>query len=425
MKGPELSPRLTFLLVLLSVCAWAEPIRVTFPAERQRLPGVEQTYVIGAVEPGRTELLYVNGVTTDVWRTGAFLAMVPVEPGTNTLTICCGRDRLVRKFVVAEPVKPGSWKRFEPIASDDDPRLGAPCAWRTTGTLFQNRVRTEPDGGDAIHFLPNGFTLCGAELKDVPWVAVWLENRIGFLPKAMLERLPKESVPSRGLIAPDPAAGFPEKPPYGKAPSTVRICVDAGHGGSDVGALAPHGWTEKDVNLMQARAIRDALEKAGFQVLMTRDGDSFPKLMDRPQLAYEERVDAFISVHHNSTAPQRNPREARYTATYASNEKGLALAKAIQKHVAQVLAPVKDAGALLKSLAVCRNPAVPSCLLEVDFINLPEGEEESWNPDRQHKVAEAVVCGVLDWMTEPPPPPVPEIKPLQRADKATIELLNQ
>ena len=56
---------------------------------------------------------------------------------------------------------------------------------------------------------------------------------------------------------------------------------------------------------------------------------------------------------------------------------------------------------------MCRNPAVPSCLLEVDFINLPEGEEASWNTARQKKVADAVVCGVLDWMTPDPPSAVP------------------
>ncbi len=155
---------------------------------------------------------------------------------------------------------------------------------------------------------------------------------------------------------------------------------------------------------MQARAVRDALEKAGFQVVMTRDGDSFPSLLDRPGKAYEEHVDAFISIHHNSTHPNRDPRLARHTATYASTSNGLALARCSHKHVAQVMAPVADAGAQMKSLAVCRNPAVPSCLVEVDFINLPEGEEESWSPGRQKKVADAVVCGVLDWMTPPAEP---------------------
>ena len=38
--------------------------------------------------------------------------------------------------------------------------------------------------------------------------------------------------------------------------------------------------------------------------------------------------------------------------------------------------------------------------LEVDFINLPEGEEASWDPQRHRRVAKAVVLGLLDWMTE-------------------------
>ena len=102
----------------------------------------------------------------------------------------------------------------------------------------------------------------------------------------------------------------------------------------------------------------------------------------------------------NATGCGSNPREARHTVTYASNDKGLALARAVQKHVAQAMAPVRDNGAQLKSLAVCRNPAVPSCLVEVDFINLPEGEEESGDPARQSKVATAIVLGILDWLAE-------------------------
>ena len=395
------------LLASAAFAAWGERISVAFPAERQRLPAVAETYVIGAVDPGRTETLYVNGATTAVYRTGAFVQMVPVQPGTNELTVSRGGTRLVRRFVVAEPVE-GTPKPPPVVASDDSPLLGEAGAWKTTGTLFQNRVRASIGGSESLFFLPKGFVLRGAEVEGTDWLAVWLENRLGFLPRRFAVRQGKGvRVPPKGLIAPNPSDGFPDRPPYGKPPAAVRICVDAGHGGGDPGAVSPHGWREKEANLMQARAIRDALEKAGFQVVMTRDGDSFPDLLARPRLAYDERVDAFISVHHNSTAPQRDPRVARYTAAYASLSNGLALARCIQKHVAQVMAPVPDVGAQLKSLAVCRNPAVPSCLLEIDFVNHPEGEEGSWNPTRQKKIADAVVCGVLDWMTPDPPPAVP------------------
>ena len=373
-------------------------LSVAFPGEGQSLPAVERTYVIGAVSVSNAAPLVVNGATTDVWRTGAFLAMVQVKPGTNTLNVTCGKASLERRFVVAEPPKPGTWKPFKPITSAKDPRLGKPAAWRTRGTLFTNRVRPVPDDGDTLHYLPPQFTVRGAEVKGTDWIAVWIGGKIGFLPPASLVKTPAVPVPPANKPAPDPTACFPSDPPRGVPPSAVRILVDPGHGGSDTGALSPHGWCEKAVNLSQARAIRDALRKAGFQVLMTRDDDSFPTLYSRPKLAYDEHVDAFISVHHNACRADRNPREVRHTTTYASNERGLALAAAIQKRIAAVLPGIKNSGAQTKSLAVCRNPAVPSCLLEVDFINLPEGEEASWDPERQKKVAEAVAQGVLDWM---------------------------
>ena len=373
-------------------------LSVAFPGEGQSLPAVERTYVIGTASVSNAAPLVVNGATTDVWRTGAFLAMVQVKPGTNTLNVTCGKASLERRFVVAEPPKPGTWKPFKPITSAKDPRLGKLAAWRTRGTLFTNRVRPVPDDGDTLHYLPPQFTVRGAEVKGTDWIAVWIGGKIGFLPPASLVKTPAVPVPPANKPAPDPTACFPSDPPRGVPPSAVRILVDPGHGGSDTGALSPHGWCEKDVNLSQARAIRDALRKAGFQVFMTRDDDSFPTLYSRPKLAYDEHVDAFISVHHNACRADRNPREVRHTTTYASNEKGLALAAAIQKRIAAVLPDIKNSGAQTKSLAVCRNPAVPSCLLEVDFINLPEGEEASWDPERQKKVAAAVAQGVLDWM---------------------------
>ena len=194
-----------------------------------------------------------------------------------------------------------------------------------------------------------------------------------------------------------PDTVFPPSPPRHKSPREMVIMLDPGHGGADCGAFSPHGLPEKDINLIVARAVRDQLRAYGFDVRLTRDEDVAVPLYDRPRRAWREGVDAFISIHHNATAPQTDPRAVRHVTTYASNVRGLPLARAIQRHLARAVPDVRDAGAQLKSLAVCRNPAVASCLLEVDFINLPEGEEASWDPARPARVAHAVVCGLLDW----------------------------
>lgn len=297
-------------------------LMVSFPAEGQKLPSTDRTYVIGAADTNRGERLYLNGVELDVYRTGAFLAMVRTVTGANSITLVQGTNRLVRSFTVSPP-----------------PLKDAKVA------------PSRPHDPYADLGLPTNVT-------------------------------------------------FAARPPKGVRPSDVHVMVDPGHGGGDPGAVSPRGMKEKDFNLEQAKALETELKKAGFRVTMTRSGDSFPALYERPRRAFREKADLFVSIHHNATGVGGNPREARHSATYASNDAGLALAAAIQRQVGQAVAPVRDAGAKVKSLAVCRNPAVPSCLVEVDFINLPEGEEASLDPERRAAVARAITIGILNWLAE-------------------------
>ena len=62
---------------------------------------------------------------------------------------------------------------------------------------------------------------------------------------------------------------------------------------------------------------------------------------------------------------------------------------------------VKSNGVLHANYAVTRNPEIPSCLIEVDFITVPEGELDSWNHERSKKVALAIADGLDDWKITP------------------------
>lgn len=304
-----------------------DAVSIAFPAEGGKYPEIKEIYCIGAVETNDTDTLTVNGNEVVVHGTGAWLEMVPVTSGTNTIKAVWGTNVCERTFFIEYPPKP-------------------------------------PDPEEAAK--------------------------------------PKPKKPPRDVrkdlgIPPDET--FTPGPPEGKALSEMTVMIDPGHGGKDTGTKMPHGGGEKVVNLLQALKIRDEFVAHGVKVIMTRDDDSFPELYDRPRRAYKEKVDAFISVHHNATAANRNPRTVRHTVSYASDANGLELAKSIQKYVAVAMAPVRDAGAQIKDLAVCRNPAVPSCLLEIDFINLPEGEDSALHDEvRREAVAKAVFAGFLDWL---------------------------
>jgi len=77
------------------------------------------------------------------------------------------------------------------------------------------------------------------------------------------------------------------------------VVVDAGHGGHDAGARGIYGY-EKDFALQMARSVRDALQRKGFKVIMTRDSDTFITLGGRVAVANNTPNCIFISLHFNS-----------------------------------------------------------------------------------------------------------------------------
>lgn len=195
------------------------------------------------------------------------------------------------------------------------------------------------------------------------------------------------------------ASDVPLKHPRGKRAADITFVIDPGHGGEDKGAVGPTGVFEKDVNLALALEVTRLLRLRGYHVEMTRDDDSFPALYDRPKLAHCSGADAFVSIHHNAPPPGKDPNEVRYHAVYAWNEIGEALATAVNRRMVIALRNlVDDEGVLHANFAVTRNPEIPSCLIEADFISHPQGERECSDPTRQRLVAKAIADGLEDWL---------------------------
>ena len=194
------------------------------------------------------------------------------------------------------------------------------------------------------------------------------------------------------------AGDAPKAHPGGRSPGDVTIVVDAGHGGSDTGAVSPHGRFEKDANLLLAREVRSALAARGYRVVMTRDDDSFPALYDRPKVAHACNADAFVSIHHNAPPHDKDPVKLRYHCVYAWNPIGERLAKAVNARMAASFgSALPNNGVMHANFAVTRNPEIPSCLVETDFVSSPAGEESIWNPVRRKATAEAIAAGIADW----------------------------
>lgn len=85
----------------------------------------------------------------------------------------------------------------------------------------------------------------------------------------------------------------------------MKIFIDPGHGGESPGAVYK-GRSEKDDTLRLSRAVRDILIKyKDIEVMLSREDDSEPTLLERTALANRFGADYFLSVHRNAFSPEK------------------------------------------------------------------------------------------------------------------------
>lgn len=189
--------------------------------------------------------------------------------------------------------------------------------------------------------------------------------------------------------------------PSGDGPPLVVL--DAGHGGSDPGAIGVTGLKEKDVNLAITLALDQLLRQAGLRTILTRSGDTYPTLEDRARIANEARANIFVSVHSNAAGgPEAQGTETFYQGTPEDYSlEGCRLAELIQDELITALGSV-DRGARThwKSLYVLNHTNMPAALVEVGFLTNAEEEARLKDPAYQARAARAIAEGVLaylDW----------------------------
>lgn len=107
------------------------------------------------------------------------------------------------------------------------------------------------------------------------------------------------------------------------------VVVDAGHGGTDPGAIGVSGIYEKQITLSAALELRRQLLAAGhYRVLLTRSRDVFVSLEDRVAIAERARADLFISLHADEISDPSIRGASIYTmSNTASDAQSAALAK--------------------------------------------------------------------------------------------------
>ena len=101
--------------------------------------------------------------------------------------------------------------------------------------------------------------------------------------------------------------------------ANYKVALDAGHGGSDPGAVY-NGRQEKDDTLDLTLAVGDILKKNGVDVFYTRTTDEYETPFKKATDANNSGADLFISIHRNSS---ETPNQYSGVESLVFNDTGL------------------------------------------------------------------------------------------------------
>ena len=220
------------------------------------------------------------------------------------------------------------------------------------------------------------------------------------------------SLALRAVAQQPPPKQQPTPPPNPPAGPRFVVVIDAAHGGEDTGAHLSSGQLEKAANLALSVRLRSLLAARGFQVVTTRENDSFIELSRRAELANHANAAACISLHAtesgsgvhlfaSSLAPANQTRFMPWkTAQAAWETRSLALAGAVNSALTHSGLNV-TLGRI--PLAGIESMTCPALAVELgpqrDADKKITAEPDS--PDYQAQVASALAAAVLEWRSDP------------------------
>lgn len=180
--------------------------------------------------------------------------------------------------------------------------------------------------------------------------------------------------------------------------SGATIMLDAGHGGSDNGAIGLLGTfrPEKSIVFDVTDKLRASLESQGATVIMTRVGDAYVHLSKRLSDSRSTLPDLFISIHADSYEDTADLTKISGFTVFYKDQLAKPIANRFRDDIANNLFR-RNRGAKYMNLYVTRGTWTPSVLIELGFVSNPLEFDWMSDPYEQDRFAETLTNSIVKY----------------------------
>jgi len=172
------------------------------------------------------------------------------------------------------------------------------------------------------------------------------------------------------------------------------VVLDAGHGGSDTGAIGANIY-EKDITLDITKRVEKILKEKGYDVKMTRTDDSYVSLQDRVTFSENYSPDIFVSVHVNSSVKP----EITGIETHYYHQESMSLAQTVHASLASTIHS-NDRGLFKSKFYVINHTTSPAILIEIGFISNEEERNQMLSETRKQQTAQSIADGIQKYLQQ-------------------------
>lgn len=179
------------------------------------------------------------------------------------------------------------------------------------------------------------------------------------------------------------------------------VVLDAGHGGSDSGAVSG-GRKEKDYALRTTLAASSALRAKGYNVVLTRSDDTYLSLGTRTTISNEVGPKLFTSIHYNSYNGSANGTEVYYNVKDKNGGLTKTAASNVLKRIVNTFG-FTNRGIKAKANSsgtdyyyVLRHNNYPSMLIECAFIDSTKDMNKLNSDSKVNTLGNQIAAGIAE-----------------------------
>lgn len=178
------------------------------------------------------------------------------------------------------------------------------------------------------------------------------------------------------------------------------ILLDAGHGGTDTGAIGLLGYDfpEKMVTLNIVKKLESELKEKGAKVVLTRNADEYVSLDKRLTQSMALNPDLMISIHADSLEDTSDlTKISGFTVYYKES-----LSKSLAIKLSQAIDSEFDLynrGVKNMNFYIVRNTWTPSVLIETGFMPSPVDFQVLSSPNEQARFAKSLCEAVVSYFS--------------------------